>query len=168
MAESKAKSAILRYLRRDLGYRTGLPYVGLESLEQGYAPSGKYPQSVNARWNYATAQVSPEEMAAAIEAAAKSGSGPPRIGPPLPATEEAITLNPGMKVLVASGIFDSYASCPAYKETERHLPPALRRAISFKCYIGGHMMYHDPQTRLEFSKDVKDMIATIRNEAEQN
>lgn len=166
VVEYKAKSAILRYLRRDLGYRTDLPYVGLESLEQGYAPSGKYPRSVNARWNWATAKVAPEELAAAIEAAAKSGSGPPRIGPPLPATEEVIGLNPSIKVFVASGIYDSYASCAAYEETGRHLPPALRKSISFKCYVGGHMMYNDPPTRLEFSKDVKDMIAAIRDGAE--
>jgi len=158
----KTKSAILRYLRRDLGYRTDLPYVGLEELEQGYAPSGKYPEGVNVRWNWATVPVSPEEMAAAMAEAAKSGTGPPRLGPPLPATEEAIALNPGMKVLVASGIFDSYATCAAYEETGRQLPPALQQSISFKCYVGGHMMYLDPPIRLQFSKDVKAMIATIR------
>lgn len=161
-SEFGAKSAILRYLRRDLGYRTDLPYVGLEDLEQGYAPSGKYPESVNARWNWATVPVSPEDMAAAMAEAAKSGSGPPRLGPPLPATEEAIALNPDMRILVASGLFDSYASCAAYEETGRQLPPALRRAISFKCYLGGHMMYLDLQTRVQFSKDVKAMITKIR------
>lgn len=165
--ESKAESAILRYLRRDLGYRTDLPYVGLEALEQGFAPSGKYPESVNARWNWATAPVSAEEFAAAVKAAAESGGGPPRLGPPLPATEEAIALNPDMKVLVASGIFDSYASCAASEETGRLLPPSLRKSISFKCYVGGHMMYLDPPTRLEFSKDVKAMIATIRGGVER-
>jgi len=161
--DSKARSAILRYLRRDLGYRTSLPYVGLEGWEQGYAPSGKYPDSVKARWNWATAPVSPEEMEAAMKAAAQSGSGPPRLGPPLPATEEALALNPDMRVLVASGIFDSYASCAAYEETGRQLPPALQQSISFKCYVGGHMMYLDPPTRLKFSNDVKAMIEEIRN-----
>lgn len=156
------KSAILLYLRRDLGYRTDLPYVGLEDLKQGYAPSGKYPKSVNARWNYATAKVSPEELTAAMTAAAKRGDGPPRIGPPLPATEEAIALNPRMRILVASGLYDSYSTCAAYEELARHLPPALQQAIRFKSYVGGHMMYHDPQTRLQFSKDVKTMIAKIR------
>jgi hypothetical protein len=157
-----AKSAILHYLRRDLGYRTTLPYVSLEDWDQGFAPSGKYPRSVNARWNWATAPVSPEEMEAAMKAAAKSGSGPPRLGPPLPAAEEALALNPDMRVLVASGIFDSYASCAAYEETGRHLPSDLKDSISFQCYVGGHMMYLDPPTRLKFSKDVKAMIAEIR------
>jgi carboxypeptidase C (cathepsin A) len=164
--EFKDKSAILHYIRRDLGYRTTLPYVSLEDWDQGYAPSGKYPENVNARWNWATVPVSPEELEAAMKEAAKSGSGPPRLGPPLPATEEAIALNPGMKVLVASGIFDSYASCAAYEETGRQLPPVLQQSISFKCYVGGHMMYLDPLTRIQFSKDVKTMIASIRRGSE--
>lgn len=157
----KAKSAILRYLRHDLGYRTDMPYVSLEDWEQGYAPSGKHPESVNARWNWATVPVSPEDLEAAMKTAAESGGGPPRLGPPLPATEEAIALNPDIKVLVASGIFDSYASCAVYQETGQQLPLALRQSISFKCYLGGHMMYLDPPMRLQFSKDVKDMIAKI-------
>ena len=43
-------------------------------------------RSLGARWNYATIQVTPEEMAAVISAAAQRGGGPPVIGPPLPAT----------------------------------------------------------------------------------
>ena len=165
VVEYRAGAAILRYLRRDLGYRTDLPYVGLEPVEQGYAPSGEYPKGVNERWNYATAEVSPEILKASIEEAAKRGSGPPRIGPPLPATEEVVALNPRLKVLVASGIYDSYSICAAYKELPQHLPPALRLAITFKSYVGGHMMYLDPPTRLRFSQDVKEMISAIRQEA---
>lgn len=161
----EAGPAILSYLRRDLGYRTDLPYVDLEPLEQGYPPSGKYPQDVNSRWNYATAEVSPDDLKAILEEAARRGSGPPRIGPPLPATEEAVTLNPRLKVLVASGIYDSYSTCAAYEEIPQYLPPALRQAITFTSYVGGHMMYADPPTRLRFSQDVKEMISAIRHEA---
>ena len=90
-----ARAAILRYLRRDLGFRSELPYVGLEPLGHAYSPDGKYPESVGARWDYATADVSAEERRAAIEAAVASGSGPPRLGPPLPATLEALQQNAG-------------------------------------------------------------------------
>jgi carboxypeptidase C (cathepsin A) len=160
--KSRAKAAILRYLRQDLGFSTSLPYVGLEDWEQGYAPSGKYPLGVNARWNWATAPVSPEEMEAAMKKAAESGSGPPRLGPPLPAAEEAVALNPDLRILVASGIYDSYASCSVYEETGRRLPPELKQSYSFKCYEGGHMMYLDPQTRIKFSNDVMEMISKLK------
>jgi carboxypeptidase C (cathepsin A) len=152
-------TAILHYLRHDLGYVTDLPYIGLEDLTQGFAPSGKYPESVNERWNYATKDVTPEEMAAAMEAASKEGGGPPRIGPPLPATEEAIAINPDLKVLVAAGMYDGFQPCASGAETEADLPANLRAATTFKCYVGGHAMYLDEPARLELSRDVKALIS---------
>jgi carboxypeptidase C (cathepsin A) len=157
--ETTVSAAILRYLRHDLGYRTDLPYVGLENWQQGYSSTGKYPEDVNERWNYATATVTPEEMKAVMEEAARTGSGPPQVGPPLPATEEAVALNPRMKILVAAGLYDSYASCAVNEETSRHLPAPLQRAMKFKCYVGGHTMYFDPAARLELNRDIKDVIA---------
>jgi carboxypeptidase C (cathepsin A) len=151
--------AILRYLRHDLGYHTDLPYIGLESLSQGYAPSGTYPEAVNERWNYATKEPTAEEMKAALEAASREGSGPPHIGPPLPATEEAIAIYPDLRVLVAAGMYDGFQPCAAGAEIETQLPPNLRGAIKFKCYVGGHAMYLDDPTRRELSRDVRALIA---------
>jgi carboxypeptidase C (cathepsin A) len=156
----RADDAILRYLRHDLGFATDLPYVGLEPLQQAYAPNGRYPKSVGARWNYATAEVSPEEMKAAIDAAIKRGGGPPVLGPPLPSTAEAIAANPKLKVLVAAGLYDSLNSCAANDEAGRNLPPALKSAVTFRCYAGGHMMYRDQPARLQLSRDVKALIAS--------
>jgi carboxypeptidase C (cathepsin A) len=154
--------AVLRYFRQQLGYRTSLPYFGLEQIDQGFAPTGTYPDPVNARWNYATAKVTPEEFKAAIEAASTRGDGPPRLGPPLPATEEALTINPRMKVLVAAGMYDSFVPCAAGAELDRHLPLNLRQSITFKCYVGGHAMYEDASTRTELSRDVKALIDANR------
>ena len=150
--------AILHYFRHELGYHTSLPYIGLEGMEQGFAPSGSYPEPVNARWNYATAKVTPEELKAAIEEASKRGDGPPHLGPPLPGTEEALAINPHMKVLVAAGMYDSFLPCAVGDGIERQLPPNLQQSITFKCYIGGHAMYRDESTRAEFSRDVKTLI----------
>jgi len=153
---------ILRYLRQELAYRTDLPYIGLEPLTQGFAPNGVYPQEVNERWSYATADVTPEQLKAAIQQASREGSGPPHLGPPLPATEEAIALDPRMRVLVAAGMYDGFQPCAAGAETEAQLPPKLRAAITFKCYIGGHAMYLDEPARIELSQDVKALIARAR------
>lgn len=154
--------AILYYFRHDLRYRTSLSYIGLEGMEQGFAPGGTYPEPVNARWNYATAKLSPEEVKAAIEEASKKGDGPPRLGPPLPGTEEALALNPRLKVLVAAGLYDSFLPCASGAEINRQLPPNLHQAVIFKCYVGGHAMYKDASTRAEFSRDVKAMIEANR------
>lgn len=149
---------ILHYLRDELGYRTSLPYIGLEDMNQGFAPTGAYPESVNARWNYATAKITPEELKAAMERASQSGDGPPRMGPPLPGTDEALAINPHMKVLVAAGMYDSFLPCATGAELDRQLPPNLRQSITFKCYLGGHAMYKDAPTRAQLSRDVKTLI----------
>lgn len=163
-----AGPAVVRYLRRDLGYRTDLPYLDIEKAEEGYAPYGRYPTDINARWNYATAEVSGEEIQKALAEAARRGDGPPQIGPPLPATAEAVALNPKMNVLVASGLYDSMSTCAAYEETGLRLPPALRRAVVFKAYAGGHMMYLDPPVRHQFTRDVEALIASPRGKKGQS
>lgn len=152
--------AIDRYLRRTLNYRTDLAYVGLDAVQVGYAPHDRFPDSVGARWNYATIEdASPDVVQAAISEAVRRGGGPPRIGPPLPATEEALALSPTLKVLVASGRFDSLASCARDAATAEILPPTLKIAITYRCYDGGHMFYRDPATRRQFTDDVADMVA---------
>jgi carboxypeptidase C (cathepsin A) len=159
--------AILHYFRHELGYRTSLPYIGLEPLEDGFAPTGTYPDPVNARWNYATAKITPEELKAAIEEAGRKGDGPPRLGPPLPGTEDALALNPKMKVLVAAGMYDSFMPCAIGEEIERDLPVNLKQSITFKCYVGGHAMYKDANTRPVFSRDVKALIEGKKIEGEE-
>jgi carboxypeptidase C (cathepsin A) len=156
---------VLRYLRETLGYRTDLPYLGIEDLTQGFAPSGTYPKSVNEVWGYATAPITPAQLKAAIATAAASGGGPPQLGPPLPGTREALELNPHLEVLVAAGMYDPYEQCARGRETESSLPPALKRAITFKCYAGGHAMYLDsPSIRAQLSHDVAALVASARSE----
>jgi carboxypeptidase C (cathepsin A) len=151
--------AMLHYLRDDLGYRTDLPYLGVEDLTQGFAPSGLYPKSVGEQWNYATAPVTAEQVKAAIAAAVASGAGPPQLGPPLPGTRQDLALNPRLKVLVAVGMYDPYDQCARGRATEHALPPELHRAITFKCYAGGHEMYlGSPSIRAELTRDVLTLI----------
>ncbi|GAW41114.1 Serine carboxypeptidase [Brevundimonas sp. SH203] len=152
--------AIDRYLRRTLNYVTDLAYVGLDDVQAGYAPYDRFPAGVGARWNYATVEnPSPEAVKAAIDDAVRRGGGPPRIGPPLPATEEALALSPTLKVLIASGRYDSLASCARDAAVAQTLPPSLRFALTYRCYDGGHMFYRNPAARLQFSQDVADMVS---------
>ncbi|HEY0683294.1 MAG TPA: hypothetical protein VGD45_13255 [Steroidobacter sp.] len=153
--------AMLDYLRETLGYRTDVPYIGLEDMKQGYAPSGKYPRSVGERWNYATVPLTPEEVQTEIAAAAKRGDGPPRLGPPLPGTDAVLKLNPRVKILVAGGLYDSFLPCAAGVEQSRQLPVSLREAAIFKCYSGGHAMYMDADAREAFSRDVGALISSV-------
>jgi carboxypeptidase C (cathepsin A) len=152
-----SRQRILSYLRNDLGYRTDLPYLDIEPMEHGYAASGKYPAGVNSRWNYATAEVTPEEMEAAIQAAIKHGGGPPQLGPPLPSAAETVELDPRVKVLVAAGLYDSLNSCAANDEIARQLEGQLKQAYHFACYSGGHMMYRDELARQQLAQDIREL-----------
>lgn len=152
---------ITGYLRHTLGYATSLPYVGLEPVEQAYAPDGNFPASVGYRWNYATAELTPDEVKQAIQQAIRDGGGPPRMGPPLPSAAETVSLNPRLKVLVAAGRFDSLNSCTANEELGRRLESRLQAAYAFKCYEGGHMMYRDAQVRAQLSRDVRELAAAV-------
>ena len=154
--------AAMRYLRRDLGYRTDLPYLGVtggETLEHGFAPSGKYPQTMNARWVHSMIyDATPEQFAKAREDFAKAGVlGIPRVGS-MPSTAEAIVLNPKLKVLVAQGAYDPLGGCSINSELSRRLASPYKEAVQFKCYEGAHMMYRDMPARTLFSNDVKALM----------
>ncbi|TNE60498.1 MAG: peptidase S10 [Alphaproteobacteria bacterium] len=153
--EENAAPAIERYIRHDLGFATSLAYVGLGGADAGYAPDGRFPASVGARWNYATAKLSEAEIKAAIDKAIRDGGGPPRLGPPLPSVAEALDIAPGLKVLVVAGSFDSLNSCTGNAAIAAALPAPLKTAMSFRCYTGGHMFYRDQPSRFQFSKDIE-------------
>lgn len=158
--------AALRYIRRELGYRTDLPYLGLdgaESLEQGFAPSGKYPQSMNARWVHsAIYDATPEQFAKAQADFNRAGMlGIPQVGS-LPSTPDAILLNPKLKVLVAQGAYDPLGGCSIDAERARRLQSPYREAVQYKCYDGAHQMYLEASARTLFSNDVKALMRSVR------
>jgi len=155
----------IRYLRRQLGYRTDLPYIGVEggeTVEQGFAPSGKYPPSMNSRWVHsAVYDPTPEQMSKAREDFALAGMlGFPTVGS-MPSTADAILLKPKLKVLVAQGAYDPLGGCSINAEHARRLDPPYKGAVEFKCYEGGHMMYRDTPARTLFGNDVKALMRAV-------
>jgi hypothetical protein len=157
--------AAQRYLKYEMGYRTDLPYfLGLEprDIERGFAPSGSYPPMAGSNWNYATSPVPPEKAAALLQAAVDRGAGPPTIGDPLPATEEAIQLNPNLKVLVIIARYDGESTCPSNFEVQKNLPPQLQRAMTFKCYESGHGVWRTPGVIDQLRNDALAMMRSAQ------
>jgi carboxypeptidase C (cathepsin A) len=139
-----------RYLRQELGYRTDLAYAG---LDLGYTPANEpTPQSINARWNYNSGEITPEVMASAM-----AGEGPPGAQP---WSIETMRLNPNFKVMVAAGLYDSLNSCLGNRELEQRLDPQFARNFSMRCYWGGHMMYRDAPEHARLTADVAAFIAS--------
>jgi hypothetical protein len=155
----------IRYLRHQLGYRTDLPYIGVdggETLEQGFAPTGNFPPSMNSRWVHSMVyDPTPEQMTKAREDFARAGMlGFPTVGS-MPSTADAILLNPKLKVFVAQGAYDPLGGCSINAEHARRLNSPYKGSVEFKCYEGGHMMYRDLPARTQFSNDVKALIRSV-------
>nr|WP_256215311.1 peptidase S10 [Sphingobium sp. AP50] len=134
-------SPILRYFADDLGYRTDLAYWG---IEPGQPP-------INAEWKYTG------DSAAIADATA--GGGPPERQPWI---SRAIGRDPALRVLVATGHWDSQNSCAANRAL-RLLGTAMeRKAMIVRCYEGGHMIYEDAPVRQKMALDIARFIKAVR------
>lgn len=155
---------MLRSVRQDLQYRTDLPYRGLamDTNEIGFAPSGEYPLPPGHGWDYATSPLPREQVEALVQAAVERGAGPATVGIPLPATEEAVALRPGLRVLILLGRYDGESTCPANAEVQRNLPPPLQRAMTFKCYDSGHTPWRTPGVDAQLAEDVRAFVGAAR------
>ncbi|MBL4802369.1 MAG: hypothetical protein JKY45_10790 [Emcibacter sp.] len=151
-------NAALNSIKSDLGYMSDLNYRQIGEHLIGYY-SGEQPKSpMQFPWNYATSPVPQEEADRLMAIAVKRGSGPPTIGTPLPATEEAISLNPQLKVLVVIARYDGESTCESNLALENKLPSSLSQAMTIKCYNAGHSPWRTPGVRQEVSEDIKKML----------
>jgi carboxypeptidase C (cathepsin A) len=140
---------IAGYFRGELGYRSDLAYTG---LEDGYMPvPGPERRSTGSRWRYDHVEVTPELLARM-----QAGGGPPLSQPWL---QNAMRLDPALRVFVAAGRYDSLNMCEGNLRMSAKLEPDLSRRFTHRCYEGGHMMYRDQPTRLSMSKDLAAFLA---------
>lgn len=85
--------------------------------------------------------------------------GYPPGGQDIPLTDEAMRLNPEMKLLVANGRFDSLRSCTSTEEQLKGVVQSARTRITFKCYDGGHGFFlNNRVVRREFNDDIRALI----------
>jgi carboxypeptidase C (cathepsin A) len=153
--EPKDDSApIIAYFKTDLAYTTPLAYVGLGDLTAD--PTAPAPGTINENWNYNSAPITPEVMAAA-----QAGEGPPGAQP---WALRALALDSGLKVLVAAGLYDSLNSCAANDALQERLDTKVRVNFTMKCYAGGHMMYRDPAAHVQLSADLRAFVSGVAHD----
>jgi carboxypeptidase C (cathepsin A) len=142
------KGYISDYLREELGYNTDLAYTG---LEDGYMPRpGPERRSTSERWVYDHTDITPVMLARM-----QAGAGPPDSQPWL---QNAMRVDHEVRVFVAAGRYDSLNMCEGNLRMTAKLEPDLARRFTNHCYEGGHMMYRDPPSRLQLSRDVASFI----------
>ncbi len=134
--EKAGDAAILAFYRNTLGYRQGR-YAGIEIPE---LPVGN-------DWQYDQSAITKESLARAM-----AGEGPPSASQPwvLRAMEKA----PAMRVMVATGLYDSLNGCAANRQAAADFPQSLTVRIAAHCYRGGHMMYDEPTEAVQFTGDL--------------
>jgi carboxypeptidase C (cathepsin A) len=143
-------TAIARYLREELQFRTDLAYQG---VEEGWsaAPAGRG-ASIGSRWVWDQLDATQTTVAANVG----SGDGPP---PAQPWLRRALTIHPALKVFLVAGMYDSLNSCADNRYLVSHIQPAeLGRNITLGCYRGGHMMYDTKEARYELKRDAAAFI----------
>jgi hypothetical protein len=146
--ETAGDAAILNFYRATLGYRQG-QYAGIEVPE---LPVGN-------DWQYDQSPITKESLARAM-----AGEGPPSASQPwvLRAMEKA----PAMRVMVATGLYDSLNGCAANRQAAADFPRALSERITAHCYRGGHMMYEEPAEAVQFASDLSAFMRNSHSSAE--
>ena len=165
-AEPTRSLQISQYLRNELGYNTDLTYSGelnypgdltYRALESGYVPTpGPARRRTGLQWSYNQS----EEAPAALERLRATGDGAylDAVNPPW--IENAMTVEPNLRVFVAQGRFDPTNSCEGVRRIVSGLGANMSRRIETRCYEGGHMMYRDEPERIRLSDDLATFIRT--------
>ena len=119
---------VLRYFRNELQYKSDLRYQG--PFGGGYPPSAAFRGDwMSVKWDFQRTK----------------GKSPDQ---PL---LRAMTANPKLQVLVASGYYDLACSYSANDYLASHLEPNVARKVLARCYRGGHAIYTDKDAQLESS-----------------
>jgi hypothetical protein len=148
---------LIRYLRLELEYKSDLLYRG------PFGGAYPAPTTPNGDW-MALAWSSNQPAGVPAHEAAAPGGGSSGAGgesspaiPLVPPLRKAMTLNPAMRVLVMTGLYDNAAPGVGCEPTEYSvslIDAPLRNRVKVACYVGGHMMYTDTAARREMKRDM--------------
>jgi carboxypeptidase C (cathepsin A) len=129
------QAGVLRYFRNELGYKSDLQYQG--PFGGGYPPPTTFRGDwMSVKWDFRPAEGTSAEH-------------------PL---QNAMSRNPKLQVLIASGCYDLACSYYSNEYLARHLEPKLARNVIARTYRGGHAIYTDRDAQLELKRDVAKFI----------
>ncbi|MGH9884878.1 MAG: S10 family serine carboxypeptidase-like protein, partial [bacterium] len=110
--EGQSRNAIIiDYLRGDLQFKTDLTYQGLETGYSSAATGRGGGPGSQWNWNQGVTAMTTGEASATRAGAASVGSGDGPPGGSQPWLRRAMALNPGLKVFIAAGLYDSLNGC---------------------------------------------------------
>jgi reactive intermediate/imine deaminase len=143
---------VLRYFRNELGYKSDLVYQG--PFGGGYPPPKSFRGDwMSVRWGWERGPADAHRSGAGRRGEAGSGGA----APPQP-LRRALTANPRLHVLVATGYYDLV--CPYHENAYRasHLDANIAGNVRARAYAGGHAVYTTEDARQELKRDVARFI----------
>lgn len=142
---------MIRYFRNDLRYYSDLLYQG--PFGEGYPASTTYRGDwMSQKWN----RPAPGTPTDSSGRGGGRGAGRGAQAPTVPPLRQAMTMNPRMRVLVVSGLYDTVVpTCATMDEMVARVDEPFRSRVESRCYSGGHMMYTDRGPRREIQRDVQ-------------
>jgi hypothetical protein len=143
---------LIRYLRNELGFKSDLLYQG--PFGEGYPGSTTFRGDwMSTKWGRGNT----DSSAAGGRGAGRGRGG--AAGAPAAPLQVAMTMDPGLRVLVLGGLYDTVVpTCQSIDEAIARIDAAIRPRVSARCYSGGHMMYTDKTVRAEMKRDVAAFI----------
>jgi hypothetical protein len=140
---------VVRYFTKELQYKSDLQYQG--------PFGGGYPSATTFRgdWMSVLWKWEPEEAGSSGQAGQES---------PL---QHAMSVNPKLRVFIASGYYDLASSYDANAYLAEHADAKYSASIFVHGYEGGHALYTDKKVQLELKRDVAEFmrktVSTPRN-----
>jgi len=145
--------SLLRYWRSELQYKSDLAYRG--------PFGGAYPAPTVPNGDWMAMHWSQDKEPDGVPAYAPAPGEPTASIPLVPPLRRAMELNPSMRVLVLTGMYDNAVpeiGCDLAAYTISLVDPQLRERVATRCYVGGHMMYTDKVARQEIRRDVAKLV----------
>ncbi len=148
---------MIRYFRSELQYKSDLVYRG------PFGGAYPAPSSPNGDWMASSWARGQEPQGVPAYFPPPPGAGPSATVPLISPLRRAMELNPHLRILVMTGMYDHAApgiGCDLVAYSVSLVDAKLRDRIRARCYPGGHMMYTDKGARQQLKRDMAELIAS--------
>ena len=144
---------MLRYFRNDLEYKSDLVYRG------PFGGAYPAPAEPNGDWMGDLWKGPPPAGVPAYSPSLDDAdAGRPSMPPLIPPLQRAMQEDSAMRIFVANGAYDTLTTCDETGYLVSIIDAPLKERVTFKCYIGGHMMYTDKLARQELKRDMERLV----------
>ncbi|HXY32078.1 MAG TPA: hypothetical protein VEI06_15320 [Gemmatimonadaceae bacterium] len=143
---------MLRYFQNELEYKSDMVYRG------PFGGAYPAPARLNGDWMEESWKGPAPEGVPAHALGLDDSAEKPENVPLIPPLQRAMQEDSTMRILSVNGAYDTLTTCDDVAYRVSLIEPPMRERVTFKCYIGGHMMYTDKLARQELKRDMAALV----------